>query len=122
VIDALRTHGRAVVLVAVGGGAGATARYAVELGVPDALGATFAANVAGCFLLGVLVSVGRRRSVVAERERLLLATGFCSSFTTYSTFVLDVVRATPAVGLAYLVASYGCGFLAVTLATRVVEP
>lgn len=120
VVGALQRHSRSLAFVAVGGGLGASSRYAVELGVPSTLGATFAANVAGCLLLGVLVSAGATGSLVSERQRLLFGTGFCSSFTTYSTFVLDVVRARPTVALVYLVASYGVGFLAVGVGVAVV--
>lgn len=121
VVETLQTESRSLALVAGGGALGATARYGVELGIPSTLGATFAANVAGCLLLGVLVSAGRTGSLVSERQRLLFGTGFCSSFTTYSTFVLDIVRTRPTLALAYLVASYGVGFLAVVVAVAAVE-
>lgn len=114
--EGLGAHGRAVGLVAGGGAVGATARYVVELGIPDTLAATFAANVVGCALLGTLVAVDRTPGAVTERARLLVGAGFCSSFTTYSTFVLDLVGARPAVAVWYLLASYGVGFLAVGLA------
>ncbi|MFB6169264.1 MAG: CrcB family protein [Haloferacaceae archaeon] len=120
-VERLQTHSRALALVAVGGGLGATARWGVELAVPSALGATFAANVAGCLLLGVLVTAGRTGSLVSERQRLVFATGFCSSFTTYSTFVLDIVRTRPTLALAYLVGSYAAGFLAVGVGVTAVE-
>jgi CrcB protein len=110
---------RSLALVAVGGALGATARFAVELGVPTTLGATFAANVAGCFLLGSFAALDRRGSVVSERDRLLFATGFCSSFTTYSTFVLDTVGAEPTVAAGYVLASYAAGFVAVGVGTAV---
>lgn len=119
--DTLSTYGRAAGLVAGGGAVGATARYAVELGIPSTLGATFAANVVGCALLGALVAADRTPGTVTERVRLLVGTGFCSSFTTYSTFVLDLVRAQPAVAVGYLLASYGVGSLAVVLAGAAVD-
>ena len=120
-LERLQAESRSLALVAVGGGLGAAARWVVELGVPGSLGATFAANVAGCLLLGVLVSAGRTGSLVSERQRLLFGTGVCASFTTYSTFVLDVVRTRPALAAAYLLASYAAGFLAVVVAVTAVE-
>ena len=107
--------------MAVGGGLGAVARYAVELGLPGGLGATFLANVTGCFLLGLLVYGTRAGAAVSDRGRLFVGTGFCSSYTTYSTFVLGVVRARPVVGLGYLAASYAVGLLAVGVAAAVVR-
>jgi CrcB protein len=121
VVELLQSESRSLVVVAVGGGLGATARWGVELGIPSTLGATFAANVAGCLLLGVLVSVGRTGSLVSERQRLLFGTGFCSSFTTYSTFVLDVIGTRPTLALGYVVASYAAGFLAVVVAVTAVD-
>lgn len=121
VVELLQTHSRSLALVAGGGGLGAAARWGVELGVPSTLGATFAANVAGCLLLGVVVTAGRTGSLVSERARLLLGTGFCSSFTTYSTFVLDIVQTRPTLALAYLLASYAVAFLAVGVAAAAVE-
>jgi CrcB protein len=112
---------RVAVLIAAGGSLGAVARYAVDLGIPSTLGATFAVNVAGCFLLGALVTGSRTGSLVGPRERYLVGPGFCSSFTTYSTFVLDIVQTRPPVGLAYLVASYAVGFASVGVATAVVR-
>jgi CrcB protein len=117
--EGVQRYVRSLALVAGGGALGASARYGVGLVVPSALGATFAANVVGCFLLGALVTVDRRGSLVSERERLLFATGFCSSFTTYSTFVLDAVESAPTVAAGYVLGSYAVGFAAVGLGTSV---
>lgn len=106
-------------LVAAGGALGTSARYGTELLVDHALAATLAANVAGCFLLGLLLFDRRADDVLSRRHRLTFGTGFCASFTTYSTFALDVVESAPSVALAYVAASYGLGFGAV-LASRTV--
>jgi CrcB protein len=107
---------RAFPLVAVGGFIGATARYGVSLVIPP-LVSTFAANVVGCFALGYLL-YSYRLDGVSERVRLVAATGFLSSFTTYSTFAQEVFTARPAVGVAYVAASYAVGFSAVYAGTR----
>ncbi|WP_435062341.1 fluoride efflux transporter FluC [Halobaculum sp. EA56] len=101
-----------VVLVAMGGALGANARYGVGLLVPG-LGGTLAANVTGCYLLGVLVYEGRYTGVLADRSRVLIGTGFLSSYTTYSTFALETVRSAPAVAVGYVAVSYALGFAAV---------
>ncbi len=101
-------------LIAAGGALGANARYLVGLGVTG-LGGTFLANVTGCFLLGFLVYEQRYAGLLAGRSRLLFGTGFLSSYTTYSTFALETVLATPLVGLAYILASYAVGLLAVVV-------
>lgn len=107
---------RAVPLVAVGGFVGATARYAISLVLPP-LVSTFVANVVGCFALGYLLC-SYRLDGVSERVRLVAATGFLSSFTTYSTFAQEVFSSRPVVGVVYVVASYAVGFSAVYAGTR----
>jgi CrcB protein len=67
-------------------------------------------NVLGSFALGVLFFGSREGDLVSERAMLVAATGFLSSFTTYSTFVIDTVTATPAVAGVYVVGSYALGF------------
>ena len=84
----------AVALVALGGAAGTYARVVVSLVVPDpALVATLAVNLVGAFALGYLATrladgaggeIRRRRGV-----RLLLGTGVCGGFTTYSLIALQ---------------------------------
>jgi CrcB protein len=79
----------ALFLVFVGGGLGSVARYGVGLllqpWAPRFPLATLLANVAACLLLGVLTGL-QMRGQLDEPRRLLLATGFCGGFSTFSTF------------------------------------
>lgn len=81
----------AIGLVVVGGALGAAGREAVVLAVPDVDGLPLAillVNVVGAFVLGLLYESLTRRppgEPRAGRLRLLLGTGFCGGFTTYST-------------------------------------
>jgi CrcB protein len=85
-------------LVALGGGAGAAARY-VLAGAIDARRTTampvgtMAVNALGSFLIGVIaglvMTVGADGSL--EGWRLLLAVGLCGGFTTFSTATMDSV-------------------------------
>ena len=77
--------------VAVGAVAGAllrwkTANTAVKYGISVPY-ATAAINVVGSFILGAIAA--RTHS---PRTKLLVGTGFCGSFTTFSTFSVDVVN------------------------------
>ena len=87
-----------MVLIAIGGAAGAIARYAVTgpiLGklVRDAAHPRFpwgvlAVNLTGCLLIGIVAAALIDRPA-DDRLRVLLITGFLGSFTTFSAFGLD---------------------------------
>jgi CrcB protein len=47
---------------------------------------TFAVNVIGCFIIGIIYSLTEERAILSNESRLLLATGFCGGFTTFSAF------------------------------------
>lgn len=84
-----------IALVAVGGALGAAAREGVRLVIADVSGVPVAiavVNVIGAFLLGVLYEAVTRLgpgSPTAARVKLLLGTGFCGGFTTYSSLATD---------------------------------
>lgn len=102
-----------IVVIGIGGFAGSNLRYFVELTVPSSLLATATVNTLGCLALGFLFYERRFAGTISQSGRTLLATGFIASFTTYSTFILDAITATPAMGLAYVTGSYVLGFAAV---------
>ena len=84
-------------LVALGGMVGTTARAQLEAAFPTPAGgwpwATFAINLVGSLVLGVLLeSLLRSGSDTGWRRacRLGCGTGIIGGFTTYSTFVLEV--------------------------------
>ncbi len=104
-----------ILLIGVGGFAGANLRYFVDL-LAGGLSGTFAVNVVGSFALGVLVYDSLGEPTIADNSRLVFGTGFLSSFTTYSTFILDSILVEPAVALGYVAASYLTGFGAVLVA------
>ena len=105
-----------VLLVAIGGFAGAVGRWSVTLALPDTFPwGTLAVNVAGSFLLGLLVADGRFGEHLSAGARLALATGFLSSFTTYSTFALDTATLGPFLGTLNVSANYALGLGAALL-------
>lgn len=84
-----------VLLVAVGGAAGAVARYglgvqALRLWGPGWPFGTFIANVSGGLLMGVLAGyLAHRGGADQERLRVLLGVGVLGGFTTFSAFSLE---------------------------------
>ena len=73
--------------VFLGGGAGSVLRYLVGLWIGSAAfpWATFAVNTVGSLAIG-LFSGWASRFGWSEETRLLLTTGLCGGFTTFSTF------------------------------------
>jgi CrcB protein len=102
-----------VVLVAIGGFAGANLRYFVGGVVPGAAG-TLVANVAGSFVLGFVLYEAIYTGILSGETRAVVSTGFLSSFTTYSTFALQTAQAGgPIAMVANVLANYGLGFAGV---------
>jgi len=111
-----------LLLVALGGAIGAAARHLVNIAALRLWGPAFpwhtaAINVAGSFLMGVLIAVLARRAGVAPEWRLFLATGVLGGFTTFSAFALDFAvlwqRDASAQALLYVLASVLGSLLAV---------
>jgi CrcB protein len=82
-----------ILTVALGGALGSVLRYlgqkyffALSHSFPFA---TFLINIIGCFLIGVFYSLWVKQQPVNEEMRLLLMTGFCGGFTTFSAFTLE---------------------------------
>ena len=83
------------VAVAIGGALGAVARYGVSVWLAPLTGtnvwATFTVNLAGAFALGVLMGLLEERSDIDPLVRLALATGVLGGFTTFSTWMFEIV-------------------------------
>lgn len=82
--------GKHLLLIFVGGGIGACLRYALTVAIPSSQStfpwATFIANLVGCFLIGAISGWLLKSQLYRSDLTLLLITGFCGGFTTFSTF------------------------------------
>ena len=82
-----------VLFVFIGGGVGSALRYLVgkilnttSFGFPWG---TFSVNVIGSLLIGLLMGFVLKNSSLSENQTLLLITGFCGGFTTFSAFAYE---------------------------------
>jgi CrcB protein len=85
----------AIILIGLGGAFGANARYWIgqwfrtQSWAQDFFWGTLIINVSGSILLGLLVVCFKDRAGIGF---LLLGTGFCGGYTTFSTFSLEVTE------------------------------
>ena len=81
-------------LVFVGGGVGSLARWGLALALaPYAQtypNGTLAANLLSCVAVGVIVGLSGHAWWGSETAKLLLVTGFCGGFSTFSTLIREV--------------------------------
>ncbi|GAA4076827.1 fluoride efflux transporter FluC [Nonomuraea soli] len=96
--------GKRLAVISAGGVIGALGRYGLGSLVPG-IWTTFAINVVGCFLIGVVMA-----RLPRELPRLFLATGVLGGFTTFSAYTVDVLRGGQWL---YLAATLVCALLAV---------
>ena len=117
-------------IVGLGGGAGSMLRYAVQRffqaqGIATFPTGTLMVNIAGCFLIGILWSIASRSLTWNEEMKLLLMTGFCGGFTTFSAFTLEGIgllkENKTALFVIYLTASVVGGLLATFIGIRIAK-
>lgn len=86
---------------------------------------TFAVNVAGCLVAGVLAGMVEKYELFSPEARLFLFTGLLGGFTTFSAFGLETMyllrRGEPWVAAAYVGASVLLGIVAVWLGIKIVH-
>lgn len=116
-------------MVFIGGGVGSVLRFLLgrlwnssETGIPYG---TFAANIIGSLLIGIILGYVARNEYISTNTQLLLATGFCGGFTTFSTFAYEnhiFLKAGDFGSFAfYTIGSFVVGFLAVFLGIWMVK-
>jgi len=118
-----------LLLVFIGGGVGSALRYILgkflnspETGIPYG---TFSANILGSLLIGIILGLAAKNDTLDSNQTLILATGFCGGFTTFSTFAYEnhvLLRSGDFTNFAiYTIASFVVGFLAVFLGLYLIK-
>ena len=118
--------------IGIAGALGSVSRYALSNALARAMDpsrfplGTFAVNLLGSLLMGIVIGVFAARGDADTRLRLLLSVGFLGGFTTYSSFALETVglleqrqlsSASFYVGLTLVSAGLAC-FLGLSLGRR----
>lgn len=114
--------------VAMGGGLGAMARYGLSGWLLQHTAQqkfpwpTFAVNVSGCLIAGILFALAAKHEMLSPSMRLFLFTGALGGFTTFSAFGLETAhllkRGDVLIAGTYVLASVACGLAAIILAYR----
>lgn len=110
-----------LILVFIGGGLGSVLRFLIgkwlnstDAGIPYG---TFTANILGSLLIGFILGMSFKNETLTQNQTLLLATGFCGGFTTFSTFAYEnhiFLKSGDFTSFAlYTIASFIVGFFAV---------
>lgn len=119
------------VAISLGAISGALSRYYLSLWFVQRFGVafpygTFFVNISGCFLMGLIFTLATETVITITPEvRLLIATGFLGSYTTFSTYALDTVILFSAkrfvLGLIYWAGSAIVGIVSVKLGMELVR-
>lgn len=121
---------RNFLIVGLGGAVGSMLRYAVQKffqsqSAPVFPTGTLLVNIAGCFLIGILWSLVSRSLTWDNEMKLLLMTGFCGGFTTFSAFTLEGIgllkENRTVLFVIYVTASVVGGLLATIIGIRIVK-
>ena len=88
---------KSLLIVGTGSFIGGAMRYLLSTCMKNVCGqgfpwGTLSVNLLGCFLFGIIFAIFSRNSSADNALCLLLTTGFCGGFTTFSTFANESVQ------------------------------
>ena len=118
------------VYLLIGGLVGTAARYGLAGFVSQRASAgfpwgTLAVNLIGCFVVGFLDIIFEKKFLLSPNYRILLMTGFCGAFTTFSTLMLETSNLLKENEFLYafgnVAISFGIGFVAFKLGAVIAE-
>ena len=85
-------------MVFIGGGIGAATRYGTTLLTGKWFGSgfpwgTLVVNLSGCLMIGIILGLSEKSSLILPSTRLFLVTGFLGGLTTFSSYALESILA-----------------------------
>jgi fluoride exporter len=102
---------RSFLAVAIGGMLGCLVRWLLAMVLnryfPTVPPGTLAANLVGCYIIGMALAFFMTYPNFAPEWRLFVTTGFCGGLTTFSTFSAEVVMLLQSGRLAWAFAAIG---------------
>jgi CrcB protein len=114
---------RSFIAVSVGGMLGCLMRWGLAMFLnryfPTIPPGTLAANLIGCYIIGLAIAFFAAYPAFAPEWRLLVTTGFCGGLTTFSTFSAEIVMLLQSGRLAWAtagIAAHLAGSLLMTIA------
>ena len=109
---------KTLILVGSGGAIGSILRYLAGTFITRQAGSlfpfgTFAINLTGCLVIGILAGLSEQRDLLSADTRLFLMIGLLGGFTTFSSFGLEAIQLIRGdewlTALVYAVTSAVCG-------------
>lgn len=120
-----------ILVVALGGAIGSVARFKLggfvlhHTARAEFPFSTFAVNVIGCLIIGILAALAEHHDLFALSTRTFLFTGVLGGFTTFSAFGYEsaflIRRHLVQIAIAYMCASVLCGLAAVFAGIKLVD-
>ena len=84
-----------LLLIGLGGGVGSMLRYLTSVAVTNRFSGsvfpfgTLVVNVLGCIVIGIAYGLASRYDWFTPQMRLVMATGLCGGYTTFSAFAYE---------------------------------
>ena len=103
---------KAIFIVGAGGFLGSVARYLTQILAERILHSSFpwgtlVANVAGCFIIGLVYALSEKGNLLTPEWRIFMTVGFCGGFTTFSAFAYNNLTMLAENNLLQLLANVG---------------
>lgn len=121
---------KSFLIVGLGGASGSMLRFGVQkiFNLQNTVvfpNGTLLVNISGCFLIGIFWGLASRSLTWSEEIKLLLMTGFCGGFTTFSAFTLEGIgllkENKTVLFFIYVTASVVGGLLATLIGIRIIK-